>query len=780
MLRRSSQHALHDLESAIQPQSHEVNRRIPKPGFLEVDDPDEPPHRGIDQEVLGTEIVVDQHGLLERAGVPLEEAAEAAQGGSGELLGEEWSDPQREELAKLGVARAPLLAASLHPESLAHGSARHRVKGVERVGELDREDIVDIVRSQRPTRNPSVAGERSLSEAPDPLEAGHRERHVPGHHGEQALLPREISGDDRIAREAEDPVGLDREREVGPAAVNLSHLSVLEAREPPKRLASFRVVHDFLMSKSVGRQPVVIRPRCSRPSRAATIRARSCAVEENAMARADLAIRNARVLDGSGAPAFDADLEVREGRIARIGTAGDARETIDAAGQILSPGFVDTHTHDDAALLLHPGMEFKLAQGCTSVVIGNCGFSAAPHRDDRAAAPGGQGLFSRLRTDWTDLEGYMASVDRVRPALNVVALIGHNTVRALVMGNEERAPTRAELGEMRDHLALGLEQGACGFSSGLIYRPGRYSTTEEVAAIAEPLGGYGALYATHMRNEGERLLEAVDEALAIGREARCPVHISHHKAAGRANWGKVGESLAAIDRANASGADVTLDVYPYTAGSGPLVEYVELERIPEEFAEAIQIASCPAFPELEGRRVPEIAKSLGLPLGDVIRKILTAPRGERTICIQFVMDEVDVETNLRHPRVMIGSDGIPDLSGQPHPRLFGTMPRVLARYVRERGVLPLEEAVRRMTSLSCERFGLRERGRIREGYWADLVLFDPESVLDTASYEEPKREPVGIEQVIVNGRVAYQAGRHTGVGAGRLLRYREDGERATP
>ena len=213
--------------------------------------------------------------------------------------------------------------------------------------------------------------------------------------------------------------------------------------------------------------------------------------------------------------------------------------------------------------------------------------------------------------------------------------------------------------------------------------------------------------------------------------------------------------------------------YPYTAGSGPLIEYVDLDaRIPDAWASLVGIASCPAFPEYEGRMVPEIAEQLSLVPGEVIRRILTAPRGEQTICIHFIIDEADIETNLRHPRVMIGSDGIPDLAGKPHPRLYGTMPRVLARYVRERGVLTLEEAVRRMTSLSCERFGLVERGRIREGWWADLVLFDPDAVRDLATYEDPKREPEGIAAVLVNGAVAYRDGRHTGAGAGHPLRYR--------
>jgi N-acyl-D-amino-acid deacylase len=493
------------------------------------------------------------------------------------------------------------------------------------------------------------------------------------------------------------------------------------------------------------------------------------------VAKADLAIRDARILDGSGAPTREGDVEVRDGRISAVGRAGAAVREIAARGMVLAPGFVDTHTHDDGALLRHPGLEFKLAQGCTSLVIGNCGFSAVPWGPPQAGAPGAGGLFGDLRPDFDDLLGFRRRLERTPPALNAVALVGHNTIRSLVMGSERRAPTQGELGRMRAHVERALEQGACGLSTGLIYRPGRYSETEEVIACAEPLRERGALYATHMRNEGDRLLEAVDEALRIGREAGCAVHVSHHKAAGRANWGRVADSLARIDAANAAGADVTLDVYPYTAGSGPMIEYFDLANISEDYARTVGIASCPDFRELEGRMVPDIAKELGLSIADTVRRILTAPRAAQTLCIHFIIDEADIETNLRHPRMMVGSDGIPDLSGKPHPRLFGTFPRVLAEYVRARGVLTLEEAVRRMTSLSCDRFGLAGRGRIAEGCFADLVLFDPERIRDLATYEDPKREPEGIAAVLVNGQLAYSEGRHTGARAGRLLRYRESG-----
>ncbi|MDA0273540.1 MAG: amidohydrolase family protein, partial [Proteobacteria bacterium] len=380
------------------------------------------------------------------------------------------------------------------------------------------------------------------------------------------------------------------------------------------------------------------------------------------------------------------------------------------------------------------------------------------------------GILAGLEGSFTDLEGYFEAALAKGPGINNMMLVGHNTVRTLVMGMEKRAPSANELGTMKSHVSRALEQGACGFSTGLIYRPGRWSDTEEVIALASTANEFGALYTTHMRNEGDHLLEAVDEALRIGRESDVHLHISHHKSAGPANWGKVGDSLAKIDAALAAGQPVTLDVYPYTAGSGRMIEYFNLDNINRELAEVIRIASCPAFREYEGKMLKDIAVQQQVDICSLTHTILTAPKGDRTICIQFIIDEKDIATNLAHKDMMVGSDGIPDLKGKPHPRLFGTFPRILAKYVREDGVLSLPEAVRRMTSLSAQVFGMEGRGQVKEGYWADLVLFDAATVQDLATYDAPKTEPAGISLVVINGNIGLQDGQHLHAGSGRMLR----------
>jgi N-acyl-D-amino-acid deacylase len=485
----------------------------------------------------------------------------------------------------------------------------------------------------------------------------------------------------------------------------------------------------------------------------------------------DLSIRDALLLDGSGRSPRIADVHIEGERIALIGSGPSGKREIAARGRALAPGFVDVHSHDDAALLCTPLLEFKLLQGVTSVVIGNCGFSLAPLSAGGPEPPGNASLFPGFSQRFSDLDAYRAAFLAARPALNAITLVGHNAIRSQVMGNDEREPTNDELAGMRQHLRRALEQGAAGLSTGLIYRPGRVATTAEIIELARPLSEFAAIYATHMRSEGDRLLESVDETLSIAQAVGCRAQISHHKAGGRRNWGKVAASLARVDLANEAGADVSLDVYPYIAGSGPMIEYFDLNAIDLALAEIIQIASCPGCPAYDGRRLTEIAASEGSGLAELVRKILSLPGAERTVAITFMMDEADVETNLRHPRVMVGSDGLPNPEGRPHPRLYGTFPRVLAEYGRRRGLFSLQTAIAKMSSLPCERFGLRDRGRIEVGQFADLLLFDPETIADRATYADPKQHPVGIDLVLVNGVVAAEGGRTTDVRAGRFLRF---------
>ncbi|HYP74833.1 MAG TPA: D-aminoacylase [Polyangiaceae bacterium] len=486
----------------------------------------------------------------------------------------------------------------------------------------------------------------------------------------------------------------------------------------------------------------------------------------------DLSIRDALLFDGSGQPPRIADVHIEGDRIASIGSAPSGKREIAARGRALAPGFVDVHAHDDAALLSTPKLEFKLLQGVTSVVIGNCGFSLAPLLPGGAEPPGNASLFPGFAQRFSDLDEYRTAFDAACPALNAVSLVGHNAIRARVMGNDERPPTRDEMARMRGHVRCALEQGAAGFSTGLIYRPGRVATAAEIIELAQPLSEFGAIYATHMRSEGDRLLESVEETLGIARAVGCRAQISHHKAGGRRNWGKVKASLARVDAANQAGADVSLDVYPYIAGSGPMIEYFDPNQIDLGLAEIIQVASCPGCPAYEGRRLPEIAASEGLGLAELVSKILKLPGAERTVAITFMMNEEDVETNLRHPRVMVGSDGLPNPDGRPHPRLYGTFPRVLGEYGRRRGLFSLEAAIAKMSSLPCERFGLCDRGRIEVGAFADLLLFDPETIVDCATYADPKQHPTGIDLVLVNGAVAAEGGRTTDVRTGRLLRFK--------
>jgi N-acyl-D-amino-acid deacylase len=491
----------------------------------------------------------------------------------------------------------------------------------------------------------------------------------------------------------------------------------------------------------------------------------------------DLVLTGGTVYDGAGTEPARADVGVRGDRIVAVGDLSSeaAGVIIDATGLAVAPGFIDVHSHDDAAVLADPELRCKTLQGVTTDVVGNCGFGAAPYRQALAVLkPWTPGLESHPA--WEGYAGYLAALADSPPSVNVAALVGHGSVRAAVMGNAARPPSTDELRAMQALVEEGMDAGAVGLSTGLIYEPGRYAATDEIVALARVAAAAGAIYTTHMRNEADHLLDAVEEAIAVGEAAGLPVEISHHKASGRSNWGKVTESLAMVDAAVARGGRVTLDQYPYTAGSTTLFAVVqngaldggEGGGIGAVEPECVMVASALGHPEFEGRTLVDIGAALGVNPRAAADRVLGDTDNEALVIVEM-MSEDDVCTVMRHPRTMIGSDGVP-APGKPHPRLWGCFPRVLGRYARDEGVLTMADAVRRMTSLPAETFGLVDRGVVREGAFADLVVFDPAIVADVGTYDDPCRPPRGIAAVIVNGSVVARDGVHTGARPGRALR----------
>jgi len=487
----------------------------------------------------------------------------------------------------------------------------------------------------------------------------------------------------------------------------------------------------------------------------------------------DLVIRNGRIIDGTGAPAYPGDLAVSDGRIAAVGVvAGDGAREIDARGLAVAPGFIDVHAHDDAAVVRDPRVDFKVMQGVTTDVVGNCGAGVAP-----VASPGFRDAYPRAwgailgpcDLPWSTTAEYFAAVDEARPACNVAAYVPHGVIRMNVIGFDKRAPDGRELAEMRRLVDEAMRAGAIGLSSGLVYVPGTYATTDELVALAEVVAQHGGIYTSHIRNEGEGLLDAVAEAIEVGERAGCGVQLSHHKSAGPGAYGLVKQSLPMIAEARARGVDVTLDVYPYTASSSSLAAMFRIGRdIAFESTPAIIASVTHNKERYEGKYISDIAAELDLPIGDAIRKILADEENTPSV-IMFIMDEDDVRRVVADPFAMIGSDGLPT-DGKPHPRLYGTMPRVIQQYVREQPLLSLEEAVRKMTSLPARKHRLAGRGVLELGAYADIVVFDPERIADIATYTEPRQYPAGIEYVVVNGQVAVDAGSQTDVRAGRMLR----------
>jgi N-acyl-D-amino-acid deacylase len=471
----------------------------------------------------------------------------------------------------------------------------------------------------------------------------------------------------------------------------------------------------------------------------------------------DLIICNAQIVDGSGAPGYSADLAISGGKIAAIGdlSAADAIAMRDAQGLVLAPGFIDVHTHDDLQVIHAPQMLPKISQGITTVVVGNCGISASPvtlvgNLPDPMNLLGTPDDFI-----YANFASYKNAVNAAQPAVNVAALIGHTALRNNHMDRLDRTASDNEIELMRMQLRESLKEGALGLSSGLAYGSAIASTTDEVKKLAEVLNETGAIYTTHLRTEFDEIISALDEAFEVGEYSKAPVIVSHLKCAGAGNWGRSGEVLTKLEVA-AANHPVGCDCYPYSASSSTL----DLQQVTSDFD--IVITWSEPHPEQGGKKLAEIASDWNLSLLDAATKL--QPAG----AVYHGMSEQDVQNILAHPLTMVGSDGLP-VDPLPHPRLWGAFPRVLGHYSRDLKLFNLPEAIRKMTRMSADRFGLDDRGRIAVGASADLVLFDPLTVKDAATFTEPQQLAEGIEAVWVNGILSYAQKAVTGMRAGKFL-----------
>lgn len=525
----------------------------------------------------------------------------------------------------------------------------------------------------------------------------------------------------------------------------------------------------------------------------------------------DVLIRGVFIFDGTGASAQRGDLAVTGGKIVAVGPdlgKFSAKQVWDASGLVLTPGFIDVHSHDDLYLLARPECPEKVLQGVTTEIVGNCGLSAveagAETRDHllgmlRVLCPGASPVPGEMEEG---ISCYLERIQSLGPALNVGVLVGHSSVRMAVMGMQNRPPTESELLEMEKLVAQAMEQGALGISTGLIYPPGSYAQTSELVRLAQVVGRYRGIYATHMRSEGDLQMQALEEALSIGERAGVHVQISHHKVAGRSNWGMSTKTLSLMEKARSVGLRIACDQYPYEAGCtflaavlppGASSQGVEVlsrnlqdpswrqemaKRLEGEDGwenlargagpEGIVISVC-RNPDYLGKSISQIAQESSRSPWDVIFDLL-AQEGFGCMAVFFMMCEEDILRIMADPWTMVGSDGMPSLgAGRIHPRMSGAFPRILGRYVRERRLLSLQEAVRKMTSLPARIFGLKGKGILKEGMDADLVLLDPERIRDRATYQEPYLPPDGICFVMVNGQLVAKEGKLTGSRPGKVI-----------
>ncbi len=536
----------------------------------------------------------------------------------------------------------------------------------------------------------------------------------------------------------------------------------------------------------------------------------------------DILIKNGKVVDGAGNPWYWGDVAVEGDVIAAIGKLGDAKaeRIIDAKGHVVVPGFVDAHSHSDFNTLVYREMESTVMQGITTVIAGQCGSTAAPvnpalrdlwEKEVNDQLPTGVSL----KVTWTTFDDYLKEEEKAGLGANVAHMVGHGAIRVAGMGPDARAPTTKELKKMKELTVEAMKAGAYGISSGLIYPPGIFAKTRELIELAKVAAEYGGIYDTHIRGEGRALLKSVREAITIGENGGLPVQISHHKASHKSVWGKSRTTLRLIEKARARGVDVTVDQYPYRAGATSLVTLLPpwahdggtgklLERLAdskqreqmrrdirnglpnwENFAgelgwENVMVSSIKGEKnrKYEGKTMDVIAKEMKeTDVFDALWKLLLAEDGTPGMII-FSMDEGDIKRIMASPYQMVGTDASsvcmagPFGLGKPHPRHFGTYPRVLGKYVREEGVMRFEDAIRKMTSFPAQRFGILDRGILRPGLHADVAIIDQERVIDKATFENPHQWPEGIPYVIVNGKVTVDNGKYKKVLAGKTLRKR--------
>ena len=471
----------------------------------------------------------------------------------------------------------------------------------------------------------------------------------------------------------------------------------------------------------------------------------------------DIVIRNADVLDGTGSAAYRADIGISQQKITAIAEPNTlfAEKILNASGLVAAPGFIDVHTHDDRMVIDAPEMHPKITQGVTTVITGNCGISLSPWKADREVPAPLNLIGQQENYRYATVSDYAAAVRTAEPAVNVGMLIGHSTLRLNAVDDISRAAHPHELEQMQQLLKEGMDAGALGFSSGLFYQTSSAAGNDEVIALAKVVADAGGIYTSHIRDEYNGVLDALHEACDAGVAANVPVILSHHKCAGPANWGRTTETLALITERRGT-QRLGLDAYPYTAGSTVLdPNYVDdIIRIMVSFSKP--------HPEMAGRDLSDIASEWGVDQKEAARRL--HPAG----AVYFQMREDDVQRVLSYPATMIGSDGLPQDS-HPHPRLWGTFPRVLGHYCREEKLFSLPQAIHKMTGLSAENFGIKQRGKIATDFWADLVIFDPATIADQATFAQPKQAALGIHWVLVNGAIALDQNGPTGSRNGMVI-----------